>query len=264
MGRHKKPRIHYLPDYFANPYDPIKIHLVGAGGTGSHVATCLARLNHSLRNRHHLGFDVCIIDPDIVEESNVGRQGFYSNEVGFSKSRMLVGRINRSFGTEWDCLQEDYNIHNLRRPNIIISCVDKASVRYDIENELKHYRGRYSERDNVYYWMDFGNTTTTGQVIMGTVSEYIEQPKSLQYMTVKKFPNIIQLFPNLRDMEKSEQQGESCSLIGHEQTQDLFVNSVLAELGIKMLWEFFRNLYLDYSGFFYNGDTLEIKKLILK
>ena len=37
-------RVHYIDNYLVNPQHPVTVNLIGAGGTGSQVLTCLARL----------------------------------------------------------------------------------------------------------------------------------------------------------------------------------------------------------------------------
>jgi len=36
-------RVHYIDNYLLNPQHPVTVNLIGAGGTGSQVLTCLAR-----------------------------------------------------------------------------------------------------------------------------------------------------------------------------------------------------------------------------
>ena len=36
-------RVHYIDNYLINPQHPVTVNLIGAGGTGSQVLTCLAR-----------------------------------------------------------------------------------------------------------------------------------------------------------------------------------------------------------------------------
>lgn len=36
-------RVHYIDNYLLNPQHPVTVNLIGAGGTGSQVLTCLSR-----------------------------------------------------------------------------------------------------------------------------------------------------------------------------------------------------------------------------
>ena len=54
--------------------------------------------------------------------------------------------------------------------------------RLDLWNVLgKMLPASYTDNATPLYWMDFGNTQTTGQVIMGTVLKKIRQPASTLY-----------------------------------------------------------------------------------
>ena len=44
-------RVHYTDNYLMSPQHPVTVNLIGAGGTGSQVLTCLARLDAALRGR---------------------------------------------------------------------------------------------------------------------------------------------------------------------------------------------------------------------
>ena len=69
-------RVHYIDNYLLNPQHPVTVNLIGAGGTGSQVLTCLARLDVTLRALGHPGLFVTLYDPDIVTDANIGRQLF--------------------------------------------------------------------------------------------------------------------------------------------------------------------------------------------
>lgn len=67
-------RVHYTDSYLMNPQHPATVNIIGAGGTGSQVLTCMARLDVTLRALGHPGLFVTLYDPDIVTEANIGRQ----------------------------------------------------------------------------------------------------------------------------------------------------------------------------------------------
>ena len=69
-------RVHYTDSYLMSPQHPVTVNLIGAGGTGSQVLTCLARLDTALRGLGHPGLFVTLYDPDTVTEANIGRQLF--------------------------------------------------------------------------------------------------------------------------------------------------------------------------------------------
>ena len=42
-------KIHYTDRYLLNPHHPVTVFIIGAGGTGSQVATNLARMSIALQ-----------------------------------------------------------------------------------------------------------------------------------------------------------------------------------------------------------------------
>lgn len=95
-------KIHYTDKYLLNPYHPVTVSVIGAGGTGSQVVTGLARMSVALQALGHLGLHVTVFDPDTVTEANIGRQLFSETELGLNKAVALVTRINRFFGYAWE------------------------------------------------------------------------------------------------------------------------------------------------------------------
>ena len=62
---------------------PVKIVMLGAGGTGGHIAPHLYRLLYSLDRP--VRFILC--DGDVVEEKNLVRQNFTPADLGENKAR---------------------------------------------------------------------------------------------------------------------------------------------------------------------------------
>ena len=75
---------------------PIKIVLLGAGGTGGHIAPHLYRLLYALDRPSRL----IICDGDIVEEKNLIRQNFSPADLGENKAQVLAERYAAVFGLE--------------------------------------------------------------------------------------------------------------------------------------------------------------------
>ena len=75
---------------------PVKVTMLGAGGTGGHVAPHLYRLLHTLERP----VKVVIADGDIVEQKNLVRQNFISADLGKNKAQVLAERYSTAFGME--------------------------------------------------------------------------------------------------------------------------------------------------------------------
>ena len=99
-------RVHYIDNYLINPQHPVTVNLIGAGGTGSQVLTCLARLDTALRGLGHPGLFITVYDSDIVTEANIGRQLFSPSDIGLNKAQCLVTRMNNFFGNDWKAVPD--------------------------------------------------------------------------------------------------------------------------------------------------------------
>ena len=246
-------RVHYIDNYLINPQHPVTVNLIGAGGTGSQVLTCLARLDTALRGLGHPGLFVTLYDSDIVTEANIGRQLFSPSDIGLNKAQCLVTRMNNFFGNDWKAVPDIYPaaLKDARRDNlanIMITCTDNIKSRLDLWNILKAVPvSEYRSHETPLYWMDFGNTQDTGQVVLGTVPKKIRQPESKLYETVESLKVITRYVKYARVKEKDS--GPSCSLAEALEKQDLFINSTLAQLGCNILWKMFRNGMIEiYRG----------------
>ena len=117
----------------------------------------------------------------------------------------------------------------------------------------------YTDNATPLYWMDFGNTQTTGQVIMGTVLKKIRQPASTLYEAVGSLKVITRFVKYAR--VKEEDSGPSCSLAEALEKQDLFINSTLAQLGCNILWKMFRNGMIEHHGVYLNLTTMKVNPI---
>jgi PRTRC genetic system ThiF family protein len=253
-----KTPIHFTDNNLIDPTNPITVNLIGAGGTGSHLLTALARMNHALTALDHAGLFVRVYDDDKVSEANLGRQLFAEAELGQYKGVALVNRINRFFGTNWKAIPQRFNGANCGsfpdygKANIYITCVDTAEARFDIANYLKPLKNqsRYGQ-NRAFYWLDFGNSRHTGQVVLATIGEII-QPKSEKFTPVATLPFITETYRELLEQKDEGDNLPSCSLAEALTKQDLYINGSLADMGASLLWQLFREGMLTNRGFFLN------------
>ncbi|WP_294589913.1 PRTRC system ThiF family protein [uncultured Bacteroides sp.] len=258
-------RVHYIDNYLINPQHPVTVNIIGAGGTGSQVLTGLARLDVTLRALGHPGLFVTLYDPDIVTEANIGRQLFGYSDMGLNKAQCLVTRINNFFGNDWKAVPDIFlamlkNACRDNMANITVTCTDNIKSRLDLWKILKSvYIPEYHDDITPLYWMDFGNTQTSGQVVLGTVPKKIKQPASQLYETVGSLKVITRLVKYAR--VKEEDSGPSCSLAEALDKQDLFINSTLAQLGCDILWKMFRNGMISYHGLYLNLETMKVNPI---
>lgn len=235
---------HYIKNNFLTNQHRIEVTLVGAGGTGSQVLNGLAKIDHSLRQLGMAGLHITVYDDDIVSEANIGRQHFGMADVGQYKCAVLISRLNGYFGLDWTAKPVRFPQQGVTptfvAPRMLISCVDTAKARIEIGQQLA--------KDRMHsYWLDFGNSKTSGQIILGT-TQTIDQPLS-EHATTAILPTVLDLFPDINEADEKDDT-PSCSLREALTKQDLFTNSMLADLGCNLLWKFLNNAHIERHGFF--------------
>ena len=214
--------------------DYVTIALVGCGGTGSQMVTCLARLNVALEALGKQRIGVVAFDPDRVSEANVGRQLFLRGEIGAHKSVALITRANMQFGTFWQARSTEFEPGN-NIFDIVITCVDTVAARVKIASELHFFR-------NPCYWLDMGKKRRTGQAWLGLVNSQASMP------------TILEAFPSEYDANEPEDNEPSCSLAAALKTQDLFVNDFAARYGADLLQRLLQDGKTDIQGWFFDLD----------
>lgn len=154
---------------------PVKIVMLGAGGTGGYVAPYVFRLLHILNRPAR--FVIC--DGDIVEPKNLDRQNFAPADLGENKARVLAERYAAVLGMETEYVPhfieklsdlmelldpKDWQVspHSYRKIKemvILLGCVDNNKTR-----KLCHQA--FLQSENLIY-IDSGNGTFNGQVVCG-------------------------------------------------------------------------------------------------
>jgi len=233
---------------------PVKILLVGAGGTGSRMLEKLVCLHKALKAKGHPhGFDVVVVDPDTVSPANIGRQAFYPGDVGAYKADILVTRANMALeDAVWSsCVAKLDTQSNLFGYDIVIGAVDNRAARLGI------LRGLENTMSGLRYWMDMGNRRADGQVVLGQVSSRRKVGEDKL-----RLPHVGELYPELIDpaFEDSDDT-PSCSLAESLEKQSLFINPTLADFAGNLLWNLFTKGEIDTHGVFVNLDRMVVTPL---
>ncbi|MBS1737989.1 MAG: hypothetical protein JSS98_15505, partial [Bacteroidetes bacterium] len=126
-----------------------------------------------------------------------------------------------------------------------------VAARFEIASILVKHGKQQHYRNRPLYWMDFGNSKNTGQVILSTVGA-IKQAASKKFRTVDRLPFVTVEFKDLLQQADQNDDTPSCSLAEALTKQDLFINSSLANLGASLLWQLFREGMITNRGFFLN------------
>jgi len=167
-------------------YNQLRFIVVGAGGTGSFVVPALARLIYELKQQQNKSAEMLVVDPDIVEASNIPRSNFCFAEIGRYKAQTLAGRVTTAWGIEagFSCESFDPDKHlkssngDYRTLTFIVGCVDNYLARREIHRALDEFRG-YGDASRLW-WIDGGNGKTSGQVLLGSTTKPL---KPEQYFT---------------------------------------------------------------------------------
>ena len=225
----------------------VKVVLVGAGGTGSHVLRRLANIHLAMTELGHpAGLEVTVIDPDTVSATNVGRQSFYPSDIGLSKSEILVHRCNMSMQTNWDAQMVLVDSKTkFGHTDLVIGCVDNRKGRQAILTAMTN-----SLYDTAY-WLDIGNREHDGQAILGQVvpTSCTDRRKREDI----RLPHVADLFPEIVDAKLDDtDETPSCSLAEALEKQSLFINDTMANVACNMLWELFRYGQIKQHGQFVN------------
>src|SRR5579859_6697303 len=102
-----------LPSNWLN--HPIRILLLGAGGTGGEILHGLVRIHTMLIALDHPGgLEVTLMDGDTFSRWNVGRQRCYLSDIDHNKACVLIQRINIAYGLSWQALQSYWSPEDTR------------------------------------------------------------------------------------------------------------------------------------------------------
>ena len=153
---------------------PVKIVMLGAGGTGGHIAPHLYRLLYTLDRPAQ--FILC--DGDLVEEQNLVRQNFAPADLGENKAKALAERYSAVFGLETEyipsfietktqlqtLLAPVYRFDPVRREPVAELVLLLGAVDNNRSRQLCH-RVFCQAKELIY--IDSGNGEYTGQVVCG-------------------------------------------------------------------------------------------------
>ena len=154
---------------------PVKVIMLGAGGTGGYIAPHLYRLLHTIERP----VKVIIVDGDIVEEKNLIRQNFVASDIGRNKAQVLAERYASAFGMEAyyipDFIECESKLFELTKPDTHLSSPNpyqRSSSHVILIGAVDNNRSRqlchqvFNKADDIIY-LDSGNGEYTGQVVCG-------------------------------------------------------------------------------------------------
>ena len=228
---------------------PVRVLVVGAGGTGSAIVMGLPYLDQAMRVwGRSSGMEVVMMDADTVSDTNCVRQPFSVSDIGQNKATVLVNRINLFWGTRWRAEPTHFDERTLDRINdrsvdLLIGCVDTRAARSAIARALTKTTCRAT------YWLDLGNNAANGQFVLGQPLNARNRRKAARLRTVSE------LYPEIIDAEAGEDPLPSCSAVEALDRQEPFINQTLAASALAMLARLFRYGKLTHHGGFFNAQN---------
>jgi PRTRC genetic system ThiF family protein len=228
------------------------ITIVGCGGTGAAVARSVARMVYDMREARLHTPQVVLIDPDIVESHNVGRQLFTEADVGQPKALILMRRFNLALGLNMSAICEavDAQRHFERWGNLIVGCVDN------------HLARRELAKVSSAVWIDSGNHTSAGQVVIGNTGDRDLVLRRLDGRDGKVgyLPHAGLLFPALlepdADADPAPQPQMSCAELVAARSQELLVNDWMAVATAQYIYKLLHRQPIQSFMSFISSDSL--------
>ena len=240
---------------------PVKIVMLGAGGTGGHIAPNLYRLSHTLGRYTQ----IVIADGDIVEEKNLIRQNFINADLGKNKARVLAERYAAAFGMEADYIPEfiedrgklaelvkpmtyspsQYSNRTQEGLSILIGAVDNNKSR-QICHEV------FMSAGNLIY-IDSGNGEHTGQVVCG-----IRRGGRTYYKPVGS------VYPDVLDDTDKFPTELSCAEAAVSAPQSIVANIMAAAAVVSYLYNILVLGNIETRSVTFSTKTMNIKPVLVK
>lgn len=219
---------------------PVKVIMLGAGGTGAHIAPHLYRLLYALDRP--VKFIIC--DGDKVEPKNLVRQNFTQADLGENKAKVIAERYSDAFGLE-TCyiptfIEDAKRLEELIRPEVYRCSVEHPKTgrsEWKVMSELVILIGAVDNnrsrklchdvfqkaRELVY--IDSGNGEYTGQIVCG-----IRRAGKTMYQPVGM------LYPEVNSPEDLFPTEVSCAEASVSAPQTIVANLMAATAVVTMIY----------------------------
>jgi len=226
--------------------------IVGVGGTGASTARIVARIIYDMqRSRRHTP-QIVLIDPDRVEEKNIGRQALFApSDIGKFKAECVSRRLNFALGLDIAWIPEpvDARRHFDRYGgNLVISCVDNHEARKALHPVSGILIGA-------------GNETFSGQVSIGNADDP-DLVKRFIDGRDGKYPYLPKeglLFPELLQPEPPRATPTvSCGERVQEGSQHLLVNDWMSTVIGSYVYKLLHRLPIHAFLSFINSDDFVV------
>ncbi|HUN06428.1 MAG TPA: ThiF family adenylyltransferase [Aggregatilineales bacterium] len=200
---------------------------------------------------------IVLIDPDGVEQKNVGRQLYVEADVGQSKAHVLMRRFNMALGLDIIAIAGPVSAekHFERWGNLIVGAVDN------------HLARRELAKANGAIWVDAGNHFNAGQVVIGNTSDH---ETAIRYIDGQNgryayLPNAGLLFPTLLEAEpeaKPQPEPErSCAELIAAREQDLLINDWMATITSQYIYKLLHRQPIHSFVSYVSADAMSVRSV---
>lgn len=244
------------PLIYDGPHYIKRIVVVGVGGTGSEVVKKVARILYERRQQHQTIPEVLLIDPDVVEAKNCGRQMFLEAQIGCGKAEVLAERFNFGLGLAMAWSQEPFDRHqHVQSGDILIDCVDNYLAR----REIMACEGCI---------ISAGNSYQSGQVVIGNTSQREKVLEALRKPSkdgkLSYLPNAGLLLPALLQPEPPQPEPDatlSCAERVQHGTQHLMINDQMAGIIGNYLYNLLNRIPIRHFISYYHAEAMSLNSL---
>jgi PRTRC genetic system ThiF family protein len=232
------------------------VTIVGIGGTGAQVARTVGRIVYDMqRSRKHTP-QIVLIDPDAVEEKNVGRQLFSPSMLGKNKAEAVGKMLNLALGLDVRWIPDFVDpVRHFERygSNLVISCVDN----YEARKAIHQINGVI---------LGAGNHENSGQVCIGNCDDPEQMRRNLDGRDGKYtyLPKEGLLFPELLQPEPITERSTSvinasCAELVMEGSQHLLINDWMASVMGSYIYKLLHRQPITSFLTFINADNLVVQ-----
>jgi PRTRC genetic system ThiF family protein len=166
------------------------------------------------------------VDPDRVEEKNIGRQNFCPAEVGEYKAFSLARRFSLAFGLRIQALCGRLGEVRMEAPagarRFFAGCVDTAEARREIAKRAQYGHWRSD------WWLDGGNHEYSGQVYIGSRQHTAINLMGLCTDLPRPDVQAPDLLEDPEPISSVDETGLSCAELAAVDAQSLMINQAIA------------------------------------
>lgn len=190
------------------------IIVVDCGGTGSHYIKELGRLLYGMGAKEKV--KLILVDGDYVEEKNLVRQAFLSQDIGYNKAQVMAEILSQAYGIMAEFydkyIDTPADLEQLVDKDdmvLLIGCVDNHQCRQSMHRF-------YQSRQHCIY-MDSANEYSVGEVIIGSKIGGIEM-----------YADRCEYFPEVLEAREPKRSEESCEVLNVSAPQHMLTNQLAA------------------------------------